>query len=59
MVLEQAGHPATAVGHYRKAEAIIVRLSAHDPSNATWRNDRRWLQERIAAVGSGDGRNEE
>ena len=46
---EQKQH-AEALRYFEKARVISTRLAQHDPSNAVWKNDLAWVQNRIAEL---------
>jgi tetratricopeptide (TPR) repeat protein len=48
---ERLGKTAEAVERYRAAAAINARLVALDPTNAIWQNEKRWLEEKLKALG--------
>jgi hypothetical protein len=44
------GNDAEALQELRRGHAIMVRLTALSPDNATWKRDLDWFERRIAEM---------
>jgi MFS family permease len=49
-LLRQQGDNAQALDSLKQGRAIIVRLTALSPTNATWKSDLAWFDRQIAAL---------